>query len=351
LKHAISPHYSGDTLRVLVKRGEAEFERAITLIEKLEPYRHAFLGILPQRDVSDVRVRFVYPESPAAKASLQPDDVIVSVDGAAVADVAALRERLNGLAPDQSVRVEVRRGQETIYPEIKLASLPDAVPDTLPAPLAPAAAPAGERPAVGQFTLELPEYPNRSLVYVPANYDPARSYGLLVYLHPAGGEDDAKIIARWSALCDRENLILVAPKALDPQRWQPDEFAYFRRAVEHMTSRYTVDAQRIVAAGREAGATVAYLLGFQHRDLFRGVAALDGPFLARPTDNDPSERLAFFIAFAKKSAHAGVTAKAVALLREMNYPVTEHLLGDTPREMKDTELNEFGRWIDSLDKL
>ncbi len=353
VKHAISPHYAGDTLRVKISRGDAEFERSIELIEKLEPYRQAFLGILPSRDGGDagVRVRYVYADSPAAKAGIQVDDRIVEVDAAKIADAAALRERLNGLAPEQSIRVEFRRGEETLYPEIKLAALPEAVPDGLPSAVAPAEPFTEERPAVGQYTLELPEYPNRSLVYAPADYDPRRSYGLLVYLHQAGGEEDQQTLDRWKAICDREGLILLAPKALDAKRWQSDELAYIRRAVEQINGRYTIDQQRIVAVGRELGASVAYLLGFQHRDLFRGVAALDGPFAARPLDNDPSERLAFYIALSKTSPHAGVSSKAVELLRGLNYPVTTRDLGEAPRDLNETEQNELCRWIDSLDKL
>lgn len=352
VKHAISPRYAGDTLQVKVKRGETEFERSIELIEKLEPYRHAFLGILPQRNVAGVRVRYVYADSPAAKASIQADDLIVSIDAAPVADANAVRERLNGLAPEQSIRVEIRRGEQTLYPEIKLAALPEAVPDALPPATAPAEAFDGERPAVGQFTLELPEYPNRSLVYVPGDYDPRRSYGLLVYLHAAGGEEDQATLDRWQAICDRDGVILLAPKAQgEGQRWETEELAYIRRAVEHMQAKYTIDDARVVAVGREMGATLCYLLGFQQRDLFRGVAALDGPFAARPTDNDPAERLAFYIAFAKSSTHAAISARAVELLRGLNYPVTTRDLGDNSRELNETELGELARWIDSLDRL
>ncbi len=353
MKHAVSPKYAGETLRIKVARGDAEFERELQLIEKLEPYRHAFLGILPSREPGavNVTVRYVYPESPAAKAGMQAGDVIAMVDGAAIGSVDALRERLNGLAPGQAVRIDFRRGEESLYPNVTLGSLPEAVPDALPPGWNASGAAVGERPPVGIFTLELPEYPNKSLVYVPADYDPTRSYGLLVYLHPAGGEEDAQVLERWSKLCDREGLILLAPKSIDPKRWQPEEFAYLRRAVEHVAAQYTVDRQRIVAVGREAGGSAAYLLGFQHRDLFRGVAALDGAFTARPTENDPAERLAFFVAFSKSSAHAGISTRAVELLRGLNYPVTLHDLGDKPRELEEAELSELGRWIDSLDKL
>ncbi|HEY1783893.1 MAG TPA: trypsin-like peptidase domain-containing protein, partial [Pirellulales bacterium] len=115
LKHLLGPHYGGDKVRVVVLRGKDRIERTVELVDKLNTYAHPFLGILPMRpfaikspaekkpaeskpaenkttdtapadkEASDktpaakaptekavddlgVAVRFVYPDSPAAKA-------------------------------------------------------------------------------------------------------------------------------------------------------------------------------------------------------------------------------------------------------------------------------------------
>ncbi|MEX0714859.1 MAG: PDZ domain-containing protein, partial [Pirellulales bacterium] len=102
LLYEINRRYAGDTVALTVQRGDEQFERAIKLVDHLEPYQRAFLGILavrsthlaepaadqpaadqpaagqPAAEPAGVQVRYVYPESPAAKAGLQPGDVISS---------------------------------------------------------------------------------------------------------------------------------------------------------------------------------------------------------------------------------------------------------------------------------
>ena len=54
-------------------------------------------------------------------------------------------------------------------------------------------------------------------------------YGVVVWLHAAGGFDWQELLARWKPLCDRYDLILVAPKSADPARWMPGEAALVDR--------------------------------------------------------------------------------------------------------------------------
>ncbi|HEY4233969.1 MAG TPA: S1C family serine protease, partial [Lacipirellulaceae bacterium] len=49
LRFALGPRYAGETIQVKAKRGDDELERTVTLAGKLEPFRHAFLGLLPLR--------------------------------------------------------------------------------------------------------------------------------------------------------------------------------------------------------------------------------------------------------------------------------------------------------------
>jgi S1-C subfamily serine protease len=62
-----------------------------------------------------VRVVRLTPDSPAEEAGLQPDDVIVSVDGAPVADLATFYRGLwRGETADREVTLDVRRGSESL---------------------------------------------------------------------------------------------------------------------------------------------------------------------------------------------------------------------------------------------
>jgi serine protease Do len=65
-------------------------------------------------------VERVRPGSPAEKAGLRKDDLILSVNGRSVPDVAAYQDRLRILAPDEPVDLIVRRDRAILQIHIKL---------------------------------------------------------------------------------------------------------------------------------------------------------------------------------------------------------------------------------------
>jgi len=60
------------------------------------------------------------PGSPAVKAKLRPDDLIVYIDGQQVASVQAFHEMLKDLPPGTVVKLEVRRGDKLVPIELTL---------------------------------------------------------------------------------------------------------------------------------------------------------------------------------------------------------------------------------------
>ena len=355
VKSEISRRYAGDTIHVVVLRDEKRMERALELVAKLEPYQHAFLGVLPLRagaDKSGVAVRYVYPGSPAADAGIAPGDVLVSMAGKPIADAAGLRERLSESTPEQQIEVEIRRAGRPQQLKLQPGRLPEGLP---PAELPPARpelkAFERQRPEVGTVSLKIPELTNDIWAYVPEGYRPDVPHGVVVWLHAPGGFDQHELLARWRALCDRFDLILLAPKAADPQRWEPMELELVDRLLDKVSATYNVDRARIVVSGQQGGGTMAYLAAFRNRELVRAVAAVDAVPLGRPPDNDPLHRLAVYTTTAKKSGNVRSIEQTVSKLREMKIPVTVKDLGENPRDLKADELAELARWIDMLDRI
>ena len=69
VRHVLGPLYAGDELNLVVMRGDDRVETTATLVDKLVPYEHPFIGFLPRRDDDQsIRARWVYPGSPAADA-------------------------------------------------------------------------------------------------------------------------------------------------------------------------------------------------------------------------------------------------------------------------------------------
>ena len=69
-------------------------------------------------------VEEVVAASPAAKAKLRPDDLIVYIDGELVSSIKAFREVMRHKAPEETVKLEVQRGNRLVSVELKLAQQP-----------------------------------------------------------------------------------------------------------------------------------------------------------------------------------------------------------------------------------
>lgn len=396
LLHEINRRYAGDKLRVAAARGDERITLELELVDHLDPYRRPFLGILPLRtpaaepvaapadnsaendkagneqadgdspdakeagtDEADgaaaaetgVVVRFVYPDSPAARAGLLAGDRITSLAATPIRRLDELVEQMHGLEVGGRVAIELARGSEVVRLEAELGAEPAEIPSELPPDTEPPGAPPAGRPDVGELSVKVPEFANECLGYVPEDYHPALSYGLVVSFSSSGSPPDEQSLARWQAACRQRRLILLAPKPAEGRKWQPDDLSFVRKAMDQVRAAYRIDPLRVVAQGHESGGSMAYALAFNHRDLVRGVAALDAPLGALPPDNEPIHRLSFYLTTASKSQFAQATRAGVKLLSDRQYAVTVRDQGEQPRPLTDDEFAELLRWIDSLDKI
>ncbi|HEY2825960.1 MAG TPA: PDZ domain-containing protein [Pirellulales bacterium] len=376
MRHQLGPMYAGEKVAVVALRGNERIERSAELIGKLPVYIHPFLGILPQRefetlasktgddakisdDTSDARkgaaslgvvVRQVYPESPAALADIRSGDRIVLLNGEAVKNRSHLQELVAAIEPLEKARVEIERDGKRQSVEVKLATLPEAVPEKLEV-ARKSNPPADEKsPPTGKIEIKIPEAPSGCIAYVPENYNSHVSYGLVVWMHPAGGYKADELVAKWKPLCEANDLILLAPKSAEAGHWQRTELEFVRKDMDDVLQKYNIDRSRIVVAGEEAGGGIAYLLAAQNRDVIRGVAAINAavpPGMMVP-ENDPVQRLAVFTTTAKSGSPTVIAG--IKRLRDAKFPVTEIGLGDTSRPLTTEELAELVRWIDTLDR-
>jgi serine protease Do len=66
----------------------------------------------------------IYPDSPAAKAGIQVNDLISFIDGEPIYSIKSFNEYMKRTRPDMVLRVEVRRGDNLTPIELKLADWP-----------------------------------------------------------------------------------------------------------------------------------------------------------------------------------------------------------------------------------
>ncbi len=392
--HLIGPKYEGDTVSVKVKRGDKEIALpGLKLVGTLASFAHSFLGIVPMRDDPElgVEVRYVYPKSPADKAGLKEGDRILKVGGPTGPLMALngqkagrdqLMDLLNPVPAGTNIRVEVVRkgGKKTETLAVTLAALADpalgAVPATLPEtasfkkareprvtlgkdgkPVKPAAAKKDDKekaPETGLLKRINASGEHTYYVFVHEDYDPNVAHAVVLWLHPAGksSKDDIETFTNtWEDYCKDNHLILVCPITENKNGWLPGESEWVIAVVRDVLNRYTVDRQRVVVHGMGVGGQMAYHLGFQARDLFRGVATTGSVLTQQPKENVAAARLSFFVVAGDKDPLAKPIAESTTKLTQRKYPLVHREIKNMGAQYLDEPtLKELVRWIDALDR-
>jgi serine protease Do len=83
-----------------------------------------FLGVRPDPDSKLFRILSVTPDSPAAKAGLRADDVILKIDDREILSVADFDAILRGKQPGNQLVLQVRRGGEAMNITVTLGKRP-----------------------------------------------------------------------------------------------------------------------------------------------------------------------------------------------------------------------------------
>lgn len=380
LRFALGPLYGGEDVRVKAMRGAETLERTITLAGEMEPYRQAFLGVLPMRDAAPAEkpaagkdneadngvandenrdpagivVRTVYPGSPAATAGVRPGDCIVKIDDAPVHNLDDAFAALNGLTPEAKVTILLQRAGQNITLDVTAARLPTVVPTDLPSavdesdskPEAAAAKPENPR------ELKLAEFPETCQVCVPASYDAGQPAGVLLWIHAPGSAPSENLFTQWREVCERDGLLLVAPTATDPTRWDRTELEYLKRLLERVLADYRVDRRRVVVVGQGEGGAMAYLLALIAREAVTGVVSTGAalPRTVKVPPNDPATRLAVYACLPGDGPKLAQIRQGLQKFAEAGYPVTAVAIGNSAGGLLPDDERELASWIDTLDR-
>ncbi|NOX53619.1 MAG: PDZ domain-containing protein [Planctomycetes bacterium] len=372
VRQALGTKLAGDTIQITVRRGEKQIARTVTLVAELEPYQSAFLGILPERvstpdSVLDrtpagVPIRFVFPESPADRAGLQRGDVITHWEGRPTPDAAALLDAVSRARPGQTVKIRFRRPAEaaaadTEEAEVTLATIPDNIPDRLPAaplPAVPADATAADQKAAdtGQLLRTEPKTKREYWAYVPEDYTPQARYGLLIWIGPAATDMQKQIVRLWKPTCQTHGWLLLGIRPARGRNWTPEDVEIARTIVDAFREHYSVDAQRIVVHGYADGGRLATQLAFRHRELVRGLLLASSALSGTVPENRPEYRLQFLLACGDQDEAWPFVEQAVKMVRRMKFPCSVIRLKDQGRQYPgDETVRQMARWLDMLDRI
>jgi serine protease Do len=193
-------------------------------------------------------------------------------------------------------------------------------------------------------------------VYVPENYDPNISHGLIVWLHPAGveGKDAKDITQIWRTVCEEFNFIMLGPITRNRDGWIPSETELIVQDMRAVMAQYTIDRFRIAVHGNGVGGQMAYYVGFTERDLVRGVATVGSVLGTAPKDNLPTQRLSFFIAAGQKDPSLKEIVESREKLLKKKYAVVYREMEALGRQYifeDEAAIRDLVRWFESLDKI
>jgi len=340
---ALRPRYAGDSIDILLERDGEERTVTVELVAELVPYEHPFLGILPgppNEQGRGVPIRFVYADGPAARAGLEVGDVITALNGEDVADADALRSKIDQLRVEQAVKVQRTRDGQSQTVNVVLGTMPAAIPDSLPSRQRSAADYEITEPAIGEFD-------NLARVYAPK--EQTGSFGLFVWLHGSAQSEPSDRLETWQQHAD--GLIVATLRPAAGEDWKAGDVDIVRQLVDMLLNQYEIDPERVVLGGHGSGAALAQNVAFDNRSRYRGLVIHGGPLGNAVAQNEPTYRLAYYVAHPEDGPLATQNQGAIERLRGMRYPVSARPLGEKVRSLNDDERAEVIRWIDTLDRI
>ncbi|MDA0832535.1 MAG: PDZ domain-containing protein [Planctomycetota bacterium] len=364
VRQQLGTKYADDEIAIAVRRGDQSLTVKVHLVAELLPYESGYLGILPlQATVNDagVSIRYVFPESPASQAGLERRDRIVQFQDQPVKDFSQLQDLVSRTLPNDKITLTIVREKKNIKFELQLASIPNEFPPVdLPTRTSLASViekktPKDENVAAveptGRLNETLPGREDSYWAYIPGDYDPRDSYGLVVWIHPQGDTHEAIFLERCKSICDTRRLILLGPKS-ERVEWSPEHVDFVKEAIDEITRRYNVDPYRkVILSYRGAGGFAQFLVN-KEQSLFAGVAMWESPLLIPPPDHEPDHHWQWYLGCHAEYPMRTAIEKSTEKLREMKYPAALSIWSGNADEFPlQDNVEELARWIDALDRL
>ncbi len=365
IRHLLGSSYEGEQVSLTVRRGENTQQAELTLVGELKPYESAFLGILPERasteqasEAAGVGIRYIYPDSPAAKIGLAPGDRILRYGDSNITDADELRDAVGRFRPGDELELTVLRGDERKNVTVKLEEIPAVVPETLP-PIRPPQRKAkaddgddADGEGTGRIAETMEGHEHDYWAFIPEDFHPDHEYALLVWIHPGGDTMEADMLEAWKPICRERGIILLGPKAEKVAGWTPNEAGFVKAAVESFLEKYPIDRSRVVMHSYATGGVFATQLVTQDPELFSGVSLAGAPLQTAPPENRPENRLQWYFICGENDRLHRFVELTVQVLTKLRFPVIMRSVPNAGRIYPDApQLEELGRWIDSLDRI
>ncbi len=370
VRHALTPKLAGDALEITIQRPEKKTPLSIraVLTGKLPPWKRSMLGIVPVRQPSKsnvksteegVVVKWTWPNSPAEKAGIQPQDVIT---GAAIVSQTneenlplrsitssnQLAGLLGGLTINTDIVLKIRNSKTSRKVRVTTARFPEKLPNKVPE----FDSTNKKIPPPVIVKLEIPEVAEPSWALIPERQDGPPA-GVLVFFDEPSGMLSEKAVTVWTSnwreAVAQYRVALVLIPSSDSGSWRQADLERVGKTIGALAQRCKIDPTRIAFAGSKAGGTFAWLGANRFDTIARGVCLINADIPRRTRIREASPDRFRWVLFGNTNAEKNNEKespkyqKTVKRLREAGLPVGEIPLGDVTERA-----SKLCQWVEAL---
>lgn len=156
-----------------------------------------------------------------------------------------------------------------------------------------------------QITVRVGAQTRTCLLHLPAGYDPAKTWPLVISLHGARGNGKGMAgTAGFNPMADRYGFIAAYPDGIAGDRtWnalfgkvaggegiladEVDDIAFMRALIASLHTTYNTDQARVFVCGHSAGAYMSYRVAVELSDLVAAVGIVNGSLGIKSVDGTP----------------------------------------------------------------
>ena len=355
MKHVLGPLVAGESVDLRVRRESETLELSATLAEKIDPYVELAIGVVPNSTAEDgvLKVGHVLKDSPAAAAGIEINDVIDELDGSKLTTWDDLKTKLAEFEAGDTVDLKLVRGdpaEKTESVSLDLAAV-NALP---PIGLADAVDididEDDENAQCSVLDITSAESSNACYAIVPKNdFKVVGSPSLFVWVSEPGISDPEVTLKAVANQCQRRNMVLLVPQALDAKTWTPGESDFIVKAIQRLKKQVAFDPERVAIGGEKTAGTMACLTAFTSRDSFQGLIMFDALFPRRlpRVETAPEQRLLIYSAASPDFKNIDKLEMIDKALAKKKFPLYRNK--DSVKRLIEL-LPEIASWVSTLNR-
>lgn len=280
LREALAQVDAGQSLTFTVSRSGEQVDMSVQLVAEVPVYRRRYLGLRLENAEQGLRVLSVADKSPAARAGLVTDSILIECNGQKLQSKLDLAQLISVSELDIPMQLSVIRPGEQASVHVAIQ------PETWPSQLSvaePASSDDTEIPGqpAGDATaeisdLKLADIPNKIHAIVPTAAKLRELGCLLVYPEPGELSPD-RLLTQWGGFSQKYGWLVVFVGSADPQQWSPDEVELTSRLLARLDQEYSIDRFRTVVGGMGVGGRLALMSGMMESQKVAAVWTLGTP--------------------------------------------------------------------------